>query len=982
MSNVFRVLFSRSHRATRVAIRSQRKGPGVKHRRTHRLVASTTSILLVFGLLGGTAFAESHPVINEFVANHTGTDTHEYLEVAGEADTDYSSYTILHIEGDGAGAGVIDTALTVGTTNGDGIWVSGFLTNEIENGTISLLLVEGFTGSEGNDLDTDNDGVFDVTPWTQLVDDVAVSDGGSADHTYSTTVLASGFDGSSPAPGGASRIPNSVDTDSVSDWTRNDFDLAGIPGFPGTLEEGEAANTPGAVNSTEPPDNGENGVLCDDEEVSITLISEIQGTGLSSPMVGNTVVVEAVVVGDFQNDGDADDGNLNGFHLQEEDAEADTDPASSEGIFVFHSADPNTVGDVVRVRGTVAEFTGSGSSQTQIASVTDLDVCDSGATLPTPSTIEFPLTDLADLEPSEGMRVTFPQSLAISEYFNYDRFGEMVLSLPFSPRDRLFQPTAFVEPGPDANAEQALVNLRRITLDDGQSSQNPDFNRHPNGDEFSLTNSFRGGDTVTNATGVIDHTFGLYRIQPTEPADYVAANPRPSEPSDVGGSVTVASFNVLNYFLTLDEGNDVCGPEQNLGCRGANDEEEFERQRSKILEALATIEADVFGLIEMENTTGVEPLADIVDGLNELTGASYEFIDTGTIGTDAIKVGIIYDTATVSPVGDYAILDSTVDPRFNDDKSRPVLAQTFSDGSGAFTVAVNHLKSKGSSCNDVGDPDQGDGQGNCNGVRTAAAEAMVDWLASDPTGSGDGDFLITGDLNSYGKEDPIDVLIDGGYTELVHQFVGEFAYSFVFDGLFGYLDHALSTDTLTRQVAGTTVWHINADEPDILDYDTSFKSATQIGFFDGTSPFRSSDHDPVIVGIDVNASPVCEAAAPSQNRLFPPDHRFVPINVLGVTDPEDDHVTITIDSIFQDEAVDAPDSGNTAPDGRGVGTSTAEVRAERVGKGGNGRVYHIAFTAVDAFGGSCSGEVLVEVPVSPTTQVVDDGPLFDSTVGP
>ena len=72
-------------------------------------------------------------------------------------------------------------------------------------------------------------------------------------------------------------------------------------------------------------------------------------------------------------------------------------------------------------------------------------------------------------------------------------------------------------------------------------------------------------------------------------------------------------------------------------------------------------------------------------------------------------------------------------------------------------MAVNHLKSKGSPCDDVGDPDPGDGAGNCNLTRTGAAEALVDWLAGDPTGSGDPDFLIIGDLNSYDKEDPIDV---------------------------------------------------------------------------------------------------------------------------------------------------------------------------------------------------------------------------------
>jgi Ca2+-binding RTX toxin-like protein len=177
-------------------------------------------------------------------------------------------------------------------------------------------------------------------------------------------------------------------------------------------------------------------------------------------------------------------------------------------------------------------------------------------------------------------------------------------------------------------------------------------------------------------------------------------------------------------------------------------------------------------------------------------------------------------------------------------------------------VAVNHLKSKGSDCNDVNDPDTGDGQGNCNLTRLAAAQALVDWLATDPTGSGDPDFLIIGDLNSYAKEDPIDAIKAGpddmpgtgdDYTNLIEQYIGTYAYSFVFDGQFGYLDHALSSASLTPQVSGATEWHINADEPDLLDYDTSFKPPAQEAIYEPNA-YRSSDHDPVIVGLELDST--------------------------------------------------------------------------------------------------------------------------------
>jgi predicted extracellular nuclease len=303
---------------------------------------------------------------------------------------------------------------------------------------------------------------------------------------------------------------------------------------------------------------------------------------------------------------------------------------------------------------------------------------------------------------------------------------------------------------------------------------------------------------VQNAVGVLGFDFSLYRIFPTGPADYTAVNPRPAGPDPVGGSLRVAAMNTLNFFLTPDypTGNPLdnkCGPLQNVECRGwdSDQPDELTRQRSKLLAALSGLDADIIGLNELENTTGVEPLADIVAGL-----PGYAYINTGTIGSDAIKVGLIYRPAKVEPIGDFKILDSTVDPRFLDSKSRPVLAQTFQDPAtgGRFTVAVNHLKSKGSACDDVGDFDAGDGQGNCNGTRTLAAQAMVDWLATDPTGSGDPDFLIIGDLNSYAQEDPIDAIKAGpddvlgtgdDYLNLIAQYGGPFAYSFVFECEFG-----------------------------------------------------------------------------------------------------------------------------------------------------------------------------------------------------
>ncbi|NUM49044.1 MAG: ExeM/NucH family extracellular endonuclease, partial [Anaerolineales bacterium] len=321
-------------------------------------------------------------------------------------------------------------------------------------------------------------------------------------------------------------------------------------------------------------------------------------------------------------------------------------------------------------------------------------------------------------------------------------------------------------------------------------------------------------------------------------------------PTLPGGNLKIVSANVLNYFTTLDTGTPICGPLANQDCRGANDAQEFTRQRDKILNALNELNADIIGLIEIENHATDAALDDLVSGLNALAGpGTYAKISTGPIGGDAIKVALLYKTTSIAPIGAYAVLDNTFDPAYQDDKNRPALAQTFSQTitGEIFTVVVNHLKSKGSAC--TGDPDTGDGQGNCNQTRTAAANVLADWLTTDPTGSGDPDFLLLGDLNAYAQEDPITALETEGYTNLIDHFLGASAYSYVFDGQWGYLDYALANATMLTQIAGVSEWHINADEPITLDYNTEYKTPGQITSLYSSDPFRVSDHDPVVVGL-------------------------------------------------------------------------------------------------------------------------------------
>ena len=610
-----------------------------------------------------------------------------------------------------------------------------------------------------------------------------------------------------------------------------------------------------------------------------TPIFSIQGTGGSAAITGD-VTTEGIVVGDFE--GTAANS---GFFIQ--DPTGDGDPTTSDGIFVFTgSSNLVAAGDLVRVTGFARErfnqtaMNGSDSNTAPVL-VASIVNCGTGTVAATDVTMPFP--DAGYLERFEGMSVRFAQTLTIAEYFNYDRFGEVVLALPLPGEDRPYSGTAKDEPGTAANARTAANLLRRITLDDNVAAQNPSVLRHPDGTQFTLGHKFRGGDEIANATGVLGFDFNLYRIFPTGAADYTSVNHRIPAPAEVGGRLRVAAQNTLNFFLTLDTtANDTgpgpCGGNANLDCRGADADQpdEFSRQRTKLLQSLAGLNADVLGLNEIENTPGVSPLGDpdrgIAPGLNDLMGeGTYDFIDTGVIGTDAIRVGLVYKPAVVTPVGDFKLLTTSVDPRFIDTKSRPALAQTFEEnGTGErFTVVVNHLKSKGSACTDVGDPDLLDGQGNCSQTRRAAAEALVDWLGTDPTASGDPDFLIIGDLNSYAKEQTIDEILQGAddvdgsaddWTNLIDTFVGEDAYSYVFDGQNGYLDHALSNATLTGQVTAAAEWHINADEPDVLDYDTSFKPPAQDALYE-PNQYRTSDHDPVLVGLDLNAPPTFEFVA-------------------------------------------------------------------------------------------------------------------------
>ncbi len=563
------------------------------------------------------------------------------------------------------------------------------------------------------------------------------------------------------------------------------------------------------------------------EVLSITPIHILQGSGAATPEAWAVHTIEGIVTGTMQGY-----AGQNGFFVQEEDADIDGDSLTSEGIFIDSSI-PVVVGDTVQVTGMVQER----YEMTSIRDVSSVVIVSSGNPQPGISTVMLPVASVDEWERYEGMLVTIPQTLYVSGNYTQGRYGEVDLSV----NDRLWIPTHRVPPGDGALALQELNDRSRIQLDDGSTIENP-----PVVPYLGVDGTLRPGDTTPELTGIVSYNYSTYEIHPTAPVSFTRVNPRLAMPETVGGTLKVASFNVLNYF------NGPAFPTP----RGANTPEEFARQREKILAAILAMDADIIGLMEIEND-GYGPesaIQDLVNGLNDTAGlGTYAFVNPGVaaIGGDEITVGMVYRALTVEPRGEAAILDSSVDPNFLDTKNRPSLAQTFRQRGTdeSVTVVVNHLKSKGSACDDVGDPMLSDGQENCNGTRTKAAEALVAWLATDPTGSGDPDALIIGDLNAYAKEDPVTAIINGGYTNLVAQLIGADAYSYVFGGQSGYLDHALASSTLTAQVAGVTEWHINADEPTAMDYN----DYNQPDLY-ASDMYRASDHDPVLIGLNLRSS--------------------------------------------------------------------------------------------------------------------------------
>ncbi|WP_175771514.1 ExeM/NucH family extracellular endonuclease [Burkholderia ambifaria] len=562
---------------------------------------------------------------------------------------------------------------------------------------------------------------------------------------------------------------------------------------------------------------------------STTPIADIQGPGAPSPLAGQNASIEAVVTADF---GGTD--GFGGFFVQQADPQRRNQPGMSEGLFVYAPKVRAKPGDLVHVTGKVEEKYG----QTQLTLSGAIAVCANGQTV-TPATLTLPVDSPSAFAAYEGMLVRLPQTLTVTDNYELGRYGSTMLS-----NGRLRTPTSVVPPSQaqtqiDANARNRLI------LDDGSNKQNPASVPYP-APELSAANTLRSGYTVRNVEGVLEVRYGAWRVQPlpgaAAPTFDTRSNPRTNAPArDPKSNLRVASFNVLNYF----NGNGMGGGFDDPNNRGAKSFQEFQRQEAKIVSALKALDADVIGLMEIQNNGYGELSA--VRQLAAKLGSNWRVVDPGMsrLGGDAITVAMIYDSRTVEPVGRASTLAI-------DDKNRQPLAQSFRRVGGnkqALTIAVNHLKSK--NCPDAAndDLDQGDGQGCWNPTRTRAAAKLADWLAGTPTGVAGQGTLLIGDFNSYTYEDPIRLLEARGYRNLVSRWIGANAYSYVYNGEAGYLDHALTSLPLASHVKAVHEWHINADEPIALQYTLAYKSAEQQKTYYAPDAYRSSDHDPVLIDI-------------------------------------------------------------------------------------------------------------------------------------
>ena len=612
-------------------------------------------------------------------------------------------------------------------------------------------------------------------------------------------------------------------------------------------------------------------------------IEEIQGSGFSSPLKDTNVTTRGVVMAAYPT------GGLHGLYIQTQGTGGAIDLDShttSDGVFVdmgentAPSAYP-ALGSFVDVTGIVAENFGLTTivpgDPSAVVPVTDTFVA------PTASSIVWPGSN-AKRESLEGMLVNPTGEYTVTDNYSLNQYVEIGLARGTKP---LRQSTDVARPGAGAQAVDAANATKAVLLDDGAATNYlSGAARNQALPYLTPTNPIRVGSSATFTKPVIvDYQFGKYRFQPTKqltgattatdsPADFSNTRTANATPQPVGGDLKIASFNVLNFFPEtaadyVAEGGDhtcstfkdrvgdpvtadTCNPQ---GPRGAAEDEDLANQQAKIVKAINALGADVVSLEEIENsakfnTDRDSALDTLVAALNADAGSAVWSKAPSPANRplladeDVIRTAFIYKSAKVTTVGASKILTNSA--AFGN--AREPLAQVFKPVGGKlnqqFLAVVNHFKSKSSGSG--ADADAGDGQGGSNASRVAQAKALVSFVKDVQGSTNTKQVFLTGDFNSYTKEDPMQVLYDAGYTDIGSSFTDESTY--LFGGVVGSLDHVLTNSTALRQVTGADVWNINSVESPAFEY--SRKNYNLTDFYQANQ-FRSSDHDPLVVGFDV-----------------------------------------------------------------------------------------------------------------------------------
>lgn len=562
------------------------------------------------------------------------------------------------------------------------------------------------------------------------------------------------------------------------------------------------------------------------DDLEPVAIGAVQGNSAVSPRLGQTVTVEGVVTADFTQ-------GLGGFYLQDA---GDGDASTSDGIFVQYTPAPDieglprpVVGLRFRVTGRVQEAeTGKPASKlTSIAASAITAQGDGVRPLPIhPTVLTAPP---ANWEALEGMRVRITAPLTVSGTDAVEKFGELTTSFG----GRLWQPSELAAPGSDAFKNIVADNARRrLVLDDGSGQRDPKIINWLGTQALP-----RVGAQLRDVEGIVDERHGSVRLQLTAPLELPMF--KRAGPPSVPGTLKIAAFNLENLFNGDGHGGGF--PTE----RGAKTPQQLQAQLAKLVATVRGLDADIAALMELENDGyGADSsLAQLVDAINAprdgQPALDWRFIDAGAgPGPDTIRVGLIYRASKVSPLGKPALLEGGP---FGE-RSRVPLAQAFRRGKGQpFVVVANHFKSKGCSEATGANTDQGDTQGCWNALRLESAQRLDAWLKQNPTGQGGARTIILGDFNAYAMEDPVRWLRDAGWRDAFAVAKVNQPYSYVYSGLTGRLDHALLTAGMAKSLRGAAEWHLNADEPDRAGYATG----------DASQPWRSSDHDPLVLGFDL-----------------------------------------------------------------------------------------------------------------------------------